>query len=411
MAGLSVGRRIYGTGVASSRAVLPEPPAKWSYSALKDVETCPRRYVLSRADYPDVWDQHGYPRTPVPAAIKGDVVHGSLETIVLAMVRAGCLSTRSSEAVTVLRELGGYTAVAERVLDTRLSHFDGNPRIDADRREQLARSLRDWIPSAREQIQTYLNRMELTGSATPASASATKASAIAPSRSSVGPGDHPEQELVAEDLRLMGRVDLLQVAPEGAIITDFKTGQEDVAHHDQLRLYALLWRADTAVNPRSLPVTALVAAYPSHEVPVPVPDNGELDQLANEIRARVMAADAAAVADIPEAIVGEQCAQCSVRMLCDAYWERGAPQIEDVVDGAWFDLQGTVVREHGVKSWVIRDSRAGREVLVRTPKPSVTLPAGKTVRILGVRRTVDADNEDALIASLTTASEIGLLTT
>ena len=411
MAGLNPDRRFYDTGVVSSQAVLPEPPSKWSYSALKDVETCPRRYVLSRANYPSLWERHGYPQTPVPPAIKGDIVHGSLELIVLAMVQARCPSTRSPEAVAVLRELGGYTAVAERVLETQLSRFDGNPRIGADRREQITRTLRDWIPSAREQIQTYLNRMELTATARPAYLSTAKTSATAPSRSPAGPGDHPEQELIADDARMMGRIDLLKVTPEGAAITDFKTGAEAAAHHDQLRIYAWLWYADTTVNPQALPVTALVAAYPSHDVAVPAPNADELTQLGSEISVRVTAADAAVAADNPEAAVGEQCAQCSVRMLCDAYWQLGASAVADVDDGAWFDLQGTVVREHGVKSWLIRHSRAGREVLVRTPKPSVKLPVGKTVRILGARRTIDPDDEDALIASLTSTSETYQLAT
>lgn len=410
MVELNLGGRIYDTGIVSSRAVLPEPPAKWSYSALKDVETCPRRYVLSRAGYPDLWDRSGYPRTPVIPAIKGDIVHGSLEIIVLAMVRARCPSTRSPEAVTVLRELGGYTAIARQVLETQLSRFDGNPRIDADQRQQIARTLNDWIPSAREQIQTYLNRMELTASVGPSYGSAPKASAAAPSRRPAGTGDHPEQVLVADDLRVMGRIDLLKVTPEGARITDFKTGAEDAAHHDQLRLYALLWHADTMTNPNALPVTALVAAYPNREVSVAVPNIGELNHLTSEIKVRVTAADAAVIADTPEAVVGEQCGRCSVRMLCDAYWERAAPTASDVADGAWIDLQGTVVREHGVKSWLIRESRAGHEVLVRTPKPSVALPVGKTVRILGARRTVDPDNEDDLIASLTSTSETYQLT-
>ena len=77
--------RIYDTGVEHGQAILPGPPAMWSYSSLKEVESCPRRYVLSRADYPDLWDNHGYPRLPNPAAIKGDVVHGSLEIIVKAL--------------------------------------------------------------------------------------------------------------------------------------------------------------------------------------------------------------------------------------------------------------------------------------------------------------------------------------
>ncbi|MGW5364457.1 hypothetical protein [Actinopolymorpha pittospori] len=80
--------------------------------------------------------------------INGDVVRCALEIIGKAMVKAGCSSTRSAEAIAVLRGLGGYTAVAEEVLEAQLSRFDGNPRVGSDRREQLPRGLTDWVPEA-----------------------------------------------------------------------------------------------------------------------------------------------------------------------------------------------------------------------------------------------------------------------
>jgi hypothetical protein len=40
--------RYFGTGVAAGKALLPDRPTLWSPSSLKEVETCPRRYALSR---------------------------------------------------------------------------------------------------------------------------------------------------------------------------------------------------------------------------------------------------------------------------------------------------------------------------------------------------------------------------
>lgn len=375
----------------------------WSYSSLREVEACPLRYALSRADYPDLWEQHGFPRLPIPAAIRGDAVHGALEIIVKAFVKAGCSSTRSAEAVAVLRELGGYTKVAEDMLTVQLARFDGNPRLGDDRREQLTRNLPDWVPEAREQVQTYLNRMELR----PSSGSWTASPTVDPAtRYPARTGDHPEKELVAEELRLKGRIDLLSVDADGVRITDFKTGTEDPAHHDQLRLYALLWDADGAVNPDGLPVTELVASYPDHEVEVPVPSADDLATLWDNVAARIEAAEIAIADDLPAARLGEHCCLCSVRGLCDSYWSRGAPRTAEVADGAWYDLTGTVVREHGVKSFVLREGRKGSDVLVRTPTPAFALPLGTEVRILGARRVVDPDEEDSLIAALTSTSEV-----
>jgi hypothetical protein len=338
--------------------------------------------------------------------MKGEVVHGSLEIIVKALVKAGCTSTRSADAVAALRELGGYTAVAQGVLDAQLSRLGGNPRLSDERREQVIRALGEWVPEAREQIQTYMNRMGLRPRAATAPPTGTAAPDEPAKRYPAKAGDHPERELVAEELRLKGRVDLLSLDADGATITDFKTGSEDPAHHDQLRMYALLWTEDNEVNPDAVAVTSLVAAYPSHEAPVVVPSAAELVDLRAEVVGRIAAADSAVDVDEPAAVVGEQCELCNVRGLCDSYWAAGAPHTADVADGAWYDLQGTVVREHGVKSWVLRETRTGREVLVRTPNPSYTLPLGHEVRVLGARRTIDPDEEETLIASLTSVSEV-----
>jgi hypothetical protein len=378
----------------------------WSYSSLSDIETCPRRYALSRADYPDLWEQHGYPRLPIPAAIKGDVVHGSLEIIIQALVKAGCTSTRAAEAVTVLRDLGGYTAVAQGVLEEQLRRLDGNPRISPGRREQVKRACADWLSEAREHIQTYLNRMDFCPKAAAAPSGASVWSDEPAKRYPAREGVYPERELVAEELRLKGRVDLLSVRAEGATITDFKTGVEDPAHHDQLRLYALLWTEDNEVNPDVLAVTALVAAYPSHDLEVAVPSAAELAELRRDVVARIEHADSTTAVDLPLAVLGEHCTMCNVRGLCDTYWGGGALNTADVADGGWYDLQGTVVRQHGVKSWVVRETRGGREVLVRASNPSFTLPIGHDVRILGAKRTIDLDEEETLIASVTSVSEV-----
>ncbi|MBK9474656.1 MAG: PD-(D/E)XK nuclease family protein [Tetrasphaera sp.] len=395
--------RVYETGVVAGRALLHDAPSMWSYSSLKDVEGCPRRYALSRADYPDLWDQHGYPRLPIPAAIRGDVVHGALEIIVKALVKTGCSSTRSAEAVTVLRELGGYTKVAEDVLAKQLARFDGNPRISSDRRDQLTRQLTDWVPQAREQIQTYLNRMELRPSAVSGPGAPPGDPAVRyPART----GDHPEKELVAESLRLKGRIDLLSVDADGAKITDFKTGAEDQAHQDQLQLYALLWSEDSLVNPVGLAVTELVAAYPSHDVVSAAPTAEQLTGLRAGVATRIEAADAAARADFPVALIGDHCGLCSVRGLCDTYWSTGTTATAEVSEETWYDLAGTVVREHGVKSFVLQEAKTNAEVLVRTPTPSYAVPMDRDIRILGARRVIDPDEEDALIAAVASVSEI-----
>ena len=137
MAVMTRDERTFDTGVAHSVAHLPDPPSHWSYSGLKELETCPRRFALGHASYPDLWSGSGYPQVPHPAALFGQVVHDSLERIVKALVKAGCDSSNSARAVAVLRKLGGYSAVAIGALEARMAKLQGNPRADADRRARL----------------------------------------------------------------------------------------------------------------------------------------------------------------------------------------------------------------------------------------------------------------------------------
>ncbi len=219
-------------------------------------------------------------------------------------------------------------------------------------------------------------------------------------------GDHPEMELAAESIRLKGRIDLLSVDADGAQITDFKTGAEDPAHLDQLHLYALLWSEDHLVNPDGLAVTELVAAYPSHDVAAAAPTAEELAGLRTAVATRIERADAAASAESPVTILGDHCGLCSVRALCDPYWVAGTTATANVADGTWYDLAGRVIREHGVKSFVLREAKTNAEVLVRTPTPSYAVPMDRDIRILGARRVVDPDEDEALIAAVGSVSEV-----
>lgn len=57
-------------------------PDWFSYSSFRELEACPRRWMLRRASFPAVWDRHGYPEVPYLASLRGDVVHRALEQIV-----------------------------------------------------------------------------------------------------------------------------------------------------------------------------------------------------------------------------------------------------------------------------------------------------------------------------------------
>lgn len=396
--------RTFDPGVSDSVAVLPDPPDRWSYSSLMAVESCPRRYVLSRAAYPDLWDRSGYPEVPSAAALFGDVVHDSLEVIVRALANHGCTSASGPEAIAVLRDLGGYSEVAKTMLAKRLTRLEGNPRLAGGGRERLRDQLEHRVPEAREEIQHYLHRLTLT----PRQGSGS-GSGGGNRRYPRDVGSHPEATLQADGLRLWGRIDLITVEPAQVDITDYKTGAEDESHLDQLRFYAVLWDQDNVSNPGRAPVGKLTASYPSRQVTIDAPAAAHLQTLVDALTTRVADADDLVRSDEPSAQLGDHCHFCSVRPLCSAYWS-ATPDPGTLKRGTWFDFEGTVVERNGVKSWWLNDlSPKKNALLLRTTSAHHVFDPGQRLRLLGLRRDEDPDGE-AVIAVLTQTSEVFVVT-
>ena len=400
---------MFETSIASSRALLPVPPAYWSYSSLKEVGACPRRYALARASYPDLWDRRGYPLLPSTPALFGDVVHGALEVVVRALAEAGVESPQADEATVVLRNLGGLTAVVEEVADAQLTPLEHNPRLDPDRRRRIARELRAQTPDARVQVQAYLSRTVFVAS--PASRAATKTSSDAKGkgrmRRALGEGSHAEAVLVSDELRLLGRVDLLTISGEAVDIIDYKTGAEAPGHQEQLRLYALLWDEDRQSNPERLAVASLTAAYRDRDVAALVPSSADFQTLRESVSAQIGRADAELQSGGPTPLPrAENCERCAVRHLCAAYWEGTARKLTEVSDGDWFDYEGKIGKQNGQRSWWIADPESGiDQLLLRTTSPTPPFAPGDHVRLLGLRYELDPESS-APVATLTSSPEV-----
>lgn len=387
-------------GVRGSDGYWPSLPVTWSYSSLREVSECPRRWMLSRANYPDLWSGWGYPPRPPLAALLGDIVHAVLELLVHRIRDAGCTSLADPGVVVVLKELGGYTRLVEDGLERRLDELAANPRM-AGGIDPLRRALRSKIPEMRQRVQALVARRALPfGPSADNGTSATSSTALPP-------GVYPEVELRAPALRLAGRVDLLVVDDVGCEITDYKTGAPDDRHGDQLHLYSLIWSRDTEHNPRSLPARRLTLSYPAHELDIAPLDEKSLDALARATTEAMKVAESALGERPPPAHPHpEICGFCGVRQLCDDYWMGLADG--SGAEGEWFDFEGTVVKRNGSRSWVLA-STAEPILLLRTPSETVPFGVGDRLRLLGLRR--EDDDEVALpVAVLTRASEVFWLT-
>ena len=398
----------------------PEVPPWMSYSTLSDLEACPRRWALSAAEYPNVWEGRGYPRPPQQATLEGTVVHLSLKRITRALVGSGCASLSGESAILTLRELGGYTAVVMASVETALKPYKSNPRA-YPMVEGIYRRLSARVPELRLRVQRLLTRIPLTG---------RHPSELAPDSNHPGaeprlkllPGCHSEVEVRATEMGWRGQADLLTVSGKGCEIRDFKTGAPKQEHESQVRAYALLWARDSDLNPSGRLADKLILSYNEGDTEIPAPKEDELSSLEDELRSRTAQALTSLQADPPEARPNPQnCEFCHVRHLCEEYWHQYARQQESgkLANSRFCDVQTGLTRQHGPSSWdgVIesgQDLDIGAPILLRTNNPQFELKPGHRVRLLNVHIRVPEtdpieDKQPIVVATMGAISEAFLV--
>ena len=398
----------------------PEEPPWMSYSTLLDLEACPRRWALSAAEYPNVWEGSGYPRPPQQAALEGTIVHLSLQKITRALVGSGCASLSGENAISTLRELGGYTAVILAGLQLALQPYERNPRagpiIEGIRRRLSAR-----VPELRLRVQRLLTRIPLTERRISESQTAVNHPAMK-SRSKLVQGSYAEVEIRAIEMGWRGFADLLTLSNTQCEIRDFKTGTPKQEHESQVRTYALLWARDSDLNPLGKLADKLVLSYDGGDTQVPAPDEDEINSLEGELRRRTTEALASLQADPPEARPNPQnCKFCHVRHLCEEYWHLHARQQEshESPKSRFCDVQIGLTGQHGPRSWdgVIEsgpDLEVGAPILLRATSPQFDLKPGQRVRLLNVHIRVSPEEsieeqQSIFVATMGANSEAFLL--
>ena len=173
----------------------PSPPSRMSFSRLVAIEKCPRRWALSTASYPSIWQGNGYPSKPRIATMVGTIVHRSLERISRTLLTRGCRSAAEPEAVDVMRHLGGYSRVIRETANEVLHSLEDNPRANR-MRDRLQRDIQSRSSSMRERVQTIISRLELH----PGNVSQSLSTGTDRSRRPLAPGSYSEIELVAEEI-------------------------------------------------------------------------------------------------------------------------------------------------------------------------------------------------------------------
>jgi hypothetical protein len=415
----------------------PQPPALMSFTALRDIETCPLRWGLRNGEYAGLWTGKGYPTALTGATITGHIVHVALERVVRAIsavrdgssIESGDDSSRTVAIVVgALKALGGISAVLEGVIRENVSHWDLNPRL-RPRVKELENDLRRQLPSMRTRVQQFLSRVDLSPvhrerALTASDRGAQVEGYVAP----LAPGLHAEVPLVNEELGWKGKADLLRVGTEiesagNEEILDFKTGLPKPDHALQLRIYALLWAREARRNPSGRRARKLTVLYVGSAVDVPAPiTDEELDSLAYELADRTAKARAGVERHPPTARPSrEACEWCDVRQMCSAYWAPATrvPICSTEPSRRQFDVGVQVRQQQGIWSWVAQvrevgalcdDVSIGTEVLLRARAHDEhfgsLIRAGARLRLVGAQFEPSSDESGGLpVLSLTRSTE------
>ena len=393
-----------------------------SFFVLHGLETCPRQWALSAAEYPNIWDKRGYPRPLRRATIEGTVVHLSLQNIAYALAQRGCSSLADENAVSTLRELGGYTAVVFKSLDQVLRSYEANPRA-TPMLEAMRSRLESRIPELRAKVQKLLARIDPKPSSSGSRTRSDRRAGTA--RRELANGVYTEIELRADQLGWHGVADLITISDTACEIRDFKTGALAENHQFQLQVYALLWARDRQLNPKGRLATRLVLSYDWGDTDVPALGDDELRLLEDELRGKTTRALADLHYDPPEARPSpDNCSYCPVRQLCEDYWAWHAQQSSDnqSYKNGYGDIQMKVSGQHGPRSWdgVVEAGlglKAGLPILLRTAEIASAVGSGQQLRLLNVH--VSRDDEDVaevndspplIVATMGASSEAFLVT-
>lgn len=357
----------------SDQSTGPVVPNLWSFSALRDFDECPKRWGLSHKSFSLFAGP--FPQKPSRKTTEGILLHELLENYGAAAGE----KFRPRQALLLL--------LSKWREENRM-----NPRIDST---LIAGQI------AVEEILRAFKQATAFISPRPERAESL-------SRTLQGSGVRSGSEVWLRDpkSKLYGRADHV----ESGEIIDFKTGENNPTHVDQLLFYAALYFAATKRRPEKL---TLVYTRTGTEIAAPVPGVSELESLLSSVRMRAESAERSVAAnDLRARPERTKCRFCHVRAACDEYWShRQSWQSADPTDSNDLtDYEKTPLArfESATFGIYIRDILNSRPVTIYLPGEKIARNANlaDAIRVLSVRRTVDAD---CLRLALTELSEIYLL--
>ena len=316
----------------------PDVPRRFSYRLLSAVESCPRRWWLEHATYPQLTGPYPLP-TSAPA-LRGTIVHGALEEFARRLKSAGMPPVGSEEFAAI------HAAFDIRLV-IRSKRKEVLNRQSTDRGMQIGTSdlpLDDCIDAFKFLLREAYGLEHAEALRDRLTEPAEKpAHALTQGIPAARPGGlAPEAEVEIDDPPLRATIDLVRYGDSGDTLIEFKSGAPREQHRLQADLYSAVWVAATGRRVRVRRILYLNA--PPTELDGM--DPREAGAVLAALRTRISAAMTDLKADVPPARPNsDNCKHCPVRQLCDEYWT--ATSTADLrwrpsalqLDNGWRDIE------------------------------------------------------------------------
>lgn len=306
-----------------------DAPTEYSFSSLREIERCPRRWQYHHA----VWGEFGrLPQRANERALLGSLIHALNESLFRAMADHGLPLPGTENFVTAIATVNVHATIATRLREIEAQYRD-HPRDPGFRFRTSSREVANEALRLFRAQYVLLERAPRPSLPSPAShlSRGDQLAALVRRRVLV------EAKVRHPTLSVSGRIDLLVRDGDCTRVVDLKTGDPKPEHRDQLLLYALLWWRATGDLPAEVEV-----AHADGRTRFPV-DAEALAGVERELAERLEGAARALSAQGTQGRPGTACKQCPARGFCDAYWSVGGESAQPDERRARTDAEITVL--------------------------------------------------------------------
>ena len=286
-------------------------PEYLSFSTYQQLDKCPKKWLLSNSEYPQIWPNQGYPRKVYGKTIMGTATHQALEIIIKKM-REENIDHGSKNYVNLIKQEGGLRKILKREIGSLLNQvqYKENPRYLRIEKELNLRIKKKYLEEYFIQLRSFLGKLNL-----PHKSDKTKIKQPMKTQASV----MTEYFVKSKVINWKGFIDLVINDTGGATLIDFKTGRETESHKEQLELYQLIWMDDERV--KEIPVKQLLVKYPNSEKYYEPLTKLEIEERKDRYQAIAVKLKKDLSSDNLAKPSKENCEYCDVKQLCNDYWE------------------------------------------------------------------------------------------